>query len=195
MFERDTDDLSASERERIVKTAVSPRPVAWVGTRDASGADNLAPFSSYTYVGAEDPSVLFTASRRDGELKDTPRNVIDTEVFSVSVATADVLETVDHTAADPEEGDEFDLAGVERAECDRIDAPYVADAPIAMECTLHDRQEIHGRTMLIGDVVRFHAADAAMRDGQVDSREITTIGRLGGPYYTYTESVEFERRY
>lgn len=190
------DDLTPRERARIVKTAVSPRPVAWVGTRDDAGRDNLAPFSSYNYVGSDDPMVMFTASERDGELKDTPRNVLDTGEFSVSVVVAEATERMDHTAADPDDDtDEFELAGIPRASCERIDAPYVADSPITMECELADSQEIAGRTMIVGDVVHFRVAEDAMRDGQVDSREITTVGRLGGPYYTHADPVSFERRY
>jgi len=196
MSEYDSSDLTPRDRDRIVKTAVSPRPIAWISTRDAEGRDNLAPFSSYNYAGSANPVVVFTTSQRDGALKDTPRNALERGEFAVNVVTADVVERMDHTAADPPAGtDEFELAGVERAECTRIDAPRVADAPVTMECTLYDSMEVYDRQMILGDVVHFHVDESVTRDGKIDSRELTQAARLGGPYYTYTEPIEFERRY
>jgi len=192
----DADDLTPRERDRIVKTAVSPRPIAWVGTRDDEGRDNLAPFSSYNYVGSERPVVMFTTSLRDGDPKDTPRLALETGEFSVNVVTESAMERMDHTASALSPGEsEFDLAGVPATECERIDAPRVAAAPATMECRLHDSLEIYDRQLIFGEVVYFHVAEEATRDGQIDSRELATVGRLGGPYYTVARPIDFERRY
>src|SRR6056297_3489962 len=48
--EHAVSDLSPRERDRIVKTTVAPRPIAWISTRSPDGVDNLAPFSAYNYV-------------------------------------------------------------------------------------------------------------------------------------------------
>ena len=41
---------------------VSPRPIAWISTRDATGADNLAPYSFFNAVGATPPQGVFGSS-------------------------------------------------------------------------------------------------------------------------------------
>jgi flavin reductase (DIM6/NTAB) family NADH-FMN oxidoreductase RutF len=193
----DADDLSPDERGRIVKCAVTPRPIAWVSTRSEDGHDNLAPFSSYNYVGSSTPVLMFTSSRRDdGTPKDSPRNAIETGEFAVNVVTTPLAEAMDATSASlPPEESEFDFADVERAECARIDAPRVADAPVTMECRLHDTIELYDRLVVMGDVVHFHVDDSVLTDGRIDMRTFVTVGRLGGPYYTAAERMELERRY
>lgn len=197
MTHSDVDDLTERERARIVKSAVSPRPIAWISTRGPNGADNLAPYSSYNYVSSKNPVVLFNSPNADhGGLKDTARNALDAGEFAVNVATEPTLEAVDATADSLSPGDsEFDAASVERAECERIDAARVADAPVTLECTLHDSVEIHDRLTVFGDVVHVHVDERATTDGQIDMPKLDTVGRLGGPYYTVSDPLPFERRY
>ena len=190
---RAADDRLVS---RFVKTAVSPRPIAWVSTRSEAGVENLAPFSAYNYVSSSPPVVQINTGRRSGALKDTARNAIETGVFAVNVVTADDLERMDRTSeALPPETSEFDVAGIERTPCASIDAPRVADAAACLECTLHDTLEVYDRVCLLGDVRHLHVDEAVLTDGEIDSRKLHTAGRLGGPYYTVTEPVAYERRF
>ena len=190
-------DRTPREIARIVKTAVSPRPIAWIGTADGDGADNLAPYSSYNYVSSREPVVLFNSpNEADGGLKDTPRNALDTGEFAVNVVTEPLLERMDHSAESLPPGEsEFDAVGVTRADCRRIDAPRVAEAAVAMECTLYDSLEIHDRLMVLGEVEYVHVDDDALADGRIDQRKLPTVGRLGGPYYTVSDVTEFERQF
>jgi flavin reductase (DIM6/NTAB) family NADH-FMN oxidoreductase RutF len=64
-----------------------------------------------------------------------------------------------------------------------------------MECTLYDTFEVADRLMVLGEVVHFHVSEDVLTDGKVDQRELPTVGRLGGPYYTVSEPVEFERQF
>ncbi|MEF8868021.1 MAG: flavin reductase family protein [Haloarculaceae archaeon] len=197
MVEYDATSLTERERSRIVKSAVTPRPIAWVSSRSADGEDNLAPFSSYNYVSSSRPVVTFhSPNETHGGLKDSARNAVDTGAFAVNVVTEPLMEEMDHTSATiPAEESEFTLAGVERAECTAIDAPRVAEAPVTMECTLHDTVEVYDRLMVLGEVVHFHVAEEVTTDGEIDMRKLPTVGRLGGPYYTVSAPVEFERQF
>lgn len=189
----DVDDATTA---RAIKTLVTPRPIAWISSVGAEGVDNLAPFSAYNYLSHAPPVLHVSTSRRDGRLKDTAENVLETDVFAVNVVTADHLEAMDTTSAAIEPGEsEFDVAGVERAACTAIDAPRVADAAATMECELAETVELAGRLVLYGEVVHVHVDDDRLLDGQVDSRTMDTVGRLGGPYYTVSQPDEFERQF
>ena len=197
MPEYTVEELTSRENARIIKTAVTPRPIAWISSLDDDGNENLAPFSSYNYVVNTKPVLMFTSpAPGSGSMKDTARNIVETEEFAVNVVTRENLETMDTTAAPLDPGEsEFEYADVERASCRHISPPRVKDAVITMECTLHDTIEIYEKLMILGDVVHYHIDDAAMRDGKVDSREVATVGRLGGPYYTIAEPSPFERQF
>jgi flavin reductase (DIM6/NTAB) family NADH-FMN oxidoreductase RutF len=197
MHEFDPSERSDDEIARFVKTAVTPRPIAWISTRSEDGIDNLAPFSSYNYVSLQEPTVLFNTPNGDrNELKDTARNALDTEEFVVNVVTEADIERMDHTSASlPPDESEFDLVDVDRGECRTVSAPRVADATISMECTLHDSLAVHDKLMILGDVEYVHVDEERLTDGKLDARDLDTVGRLGGPYYTVSEPVPFERQF
>lgn len=191
------DELSRDENNRLIHTAVTPRPIAWISTIDADGNDNLAPFSSYNYVGSSQPVVVFNSpNQASGRMKDTARNALETEEFAVNVVTEPFLEQMDETSASlPPEESEFDFANIERADCQTIAPPRVAGAAVTMECTLYDAIEVYEKLMVLGDVQYYHVTDATLSNGKIDSRNITTIGRLGGPYYTTASPIDFERQH
>lgn len=197
MVEIRANEISRDENNRLIHTAVTPRPIAWISTIDMDGNENLAPFSSYNYVGSSQPVVLFNSpNEASGRMKDTARNALETEEFAVNVVTEPFLEQMDDTSASlPPEESEFDFADINRAECQTIAAPRVAGAAVTMECTLYDSIEVYEKLMILGDVQYYHVADEALSNGKIDSRNITTIGRLGGPYYTTASPIEFERQH
>src|SRR5690349_942033 len=107
-------DLSAEACYKLLSGLVVPRPIAWISTRDAGGLVNLAPFSCYTFVCSKPPMVGVNIGRRDGELKDTARNIRDMKEFVVNIGDASMLEMI-HRSADeyePHEG-EAQLLGLQ----------------------------------------------------------------------------------
>ncbi|SEK69101.1 flavin reductase family protein [Haloferax larsenii] len=171
---------------RLLSGAVIPRPIAWVSTRD-DGADNLAPYSFFTVASIDPPIVVFAPVGRGDDLKDTPRNAIEHGEFVVNVVTRDLVDQMNQTAATVSAGvDEFDHAGVEKAESTVVDAPRVADAHVAFECTLHDTVEMGSSTLVFGEVVHVHVADGVLTDGKLDTTKLEAVGRLAGSQYVHT---------
>lgn len=189
-------DMEPRERSRIVKSIVNPRPIAWVSTVSEDGTENLAPFSAYNYVSSSPPVVLFSSGTTGDRWKDSAENALATGEFAVNVVTERLAERMDHTsvALEPTES-EFEVAGVERADCEVISAPRVADAAATMECRLYDTLEVYDRLVVLGEAVYFHLDDALMTDGRIDARKVDTVGRLGGPYYTGADRIELERQF
>ncbi|AUX08416.1 flavin reductase [Halalkaliarchaeum desulfuricum] len=197
MNEYSANALDSNENKRIIQTAVTPRPIAWISTVDERGNENLAPFSSYTYVGSSQPVVVFNSpSEASGRMKDTARNALETEEFAVNIVTEALIEEMDRTAASLSPGEsEFEFATVEPAACRQITPPRVAEAAVTMECTLHDTIEVYEKLMILGDVQHYHIAEDVLKDRKIDSQKLHTVGRLGGPYYTIANPIEFERQF
>lgn len=187
----DIDSLPAGGVGQFLSAAVSPRPIAWISTRSPEGVDNLAPYSACTHVSADPPVVAVAVSGREaGGEKDTARNVRETEAFAINVVTEALVEAMDATAADlPPEESEFDAVGIGRAACERIDPPRVADAPLAMECTLYDSLAVGDRTLLLGEVVFVHAADEVLSDGELDAERLGAVGHVGRTTYARSEPL------
>lgn len=181
---------------RVVTSAVVPRPIGWISTRTPGGGDNLAPYSFFTAVSASPPVVAFSAGSRDGRRKDSAANAIETEEFACNLVTESLLEAMDETSADLDPADsEFDLADLERADAVAIDVPLVAAAPLQFECRLYDALDVYDNTLVLGEVVFVHVDDALLTDGKLDTRKVDAVGRLGGPFYSAIDQLEFRRQY
>ncbi|WP_396612735.1 flavin reductase family protein [Haloferax sp. S1W] len=171
---------------RVLSGAVIPRPIAWVSTHNED-ADNLAPYSFFTVASIDPPIVVFAPVGRGDSLKDTPRNAIEHGEFVINIVTGDLVEAMNQTAATVDSGvDEFEHAGIEKAESTVVDAPRVADAHVAFECTLHDTIEMGSSTLVFGEVVHVHVADNVLTDGKLDTTKLDAVGRLAGSQYATT---------
>src|SRR3954465_4026203 len=92
---------------------IVPRPIAFVSTRSAVGHVNLAPFSFFMGVAGEPPLLALSVSTREGEPKDTARNLLETGEFVVNAATEEHAEQVNHASGDyAHDVDEFALTGL-----------------------------------------------------------------------------------
>ncbi|MFW5964973.1 MAG: flavin reductase family protein [Natronomonas sp.] len=190
-------DIDKRVSSRIVKSAVTPRPIGWISTTSTDGVDNLAPFSCYNYISSDYPTVMFSSKVKDGgKPKDTARNVAANGEFVVNVVTERLAERMDRTSAElPATESEFDFADLDRAESTHVTPPRVADALISMECTAIESLEIHDRGVFFGEVETFHIADDVLVDGKVEMDHLDTVGRLGGPYYTSVNRMEMTREF
>ncbi|NIY99489.1 flavin reductase family protein, partial [Salipiger sp. HF18] len=116
---------------------VTPRPIGWISTRGALG-DNLAPYSFFNAVAYVPPQVMFasTSTKEDrGDTKDSVAQLRESGVFCVNIVEEAMRDAMNATSGPWQAGqDEFDLAGIEKAECRTIDCPRVAAAPAALEC-------------------------------------------------------------
>lgn len=189
------DTLSGRQRYRLLTSLVVPRPIGWLGTRSLDGKPNLAPFSYFNGLSASTMLVGASIGQRRGGAgaepvwKDTLLNVRETEAFSVNIVTERHLEAMVRTSGGwPRGTDEFREAGLIPAECETINAPYVADAPAVLECRLFKLVELDAPNMLaIGEVLAVRLAPALTVEEEtmhVDVESLRPVGRLGLDQYT-----------
>lgn len=184
-MEFDLAKLSVQETYLRMVQLITPRPIAWVSTLSIDGVPNLAPYSFFSGIGANPPTVCFApANKGNGQPKDTLENVRRTGQFVVNIVTESVSlamhQSADDLAADV---DEFEFIGIEKAASVKVKPPRVKDAVAAMECTLHSAIGLGtgpgGANLVIGNVVYIH-----VDDDLVDEKVIHTIGRVGRREYT-----------
>jgi len=191
----DTATLTGRQRYELLTGLVVPRPIGWLSTWGEDGVPNLAPFSYFAALSAS--PMLVGASighRRDGP-KDTLVNIRRRGAFCTNVVSEPLLAEMNATSAEvPPDVDEFRLAGLTAARSERVDAPYVGEAPAVFECVL--RQEVpltHApNTLVIGEVVGvLLREDLELEEGTLRARpeDLRPVGRLGGPAYAMPGEV------
>ena len=176
---------------------VVPRPIAWVSTVDHSGRPNLAPFSFFGGVTSSPPTVMTSVGRRDGERKDTARNLLATRECVVHVPHRPLAEQMVATAADLPYGEsELAAAGLTPVPARDVSAPRVEEAAIALEARLARHLEVGDGPVdvFLLEIIRFHVRDEFVVDGLPDPGRMAAVGRLGGRAYCDTADVFEVRR-
>ena len=179
---------------KLMIGSIVPRPIGFISSIDSNGRRNLAPFSFFNGVCSNPPTVLFCPSiRKDGQRKDTWRNVESTGEFVVNIVSEDIAEQMNLTSADfPPEVDEFTVSGLTPVPSDCVKPPRVKESKISMECAVThivpiNDSEPGGGCVVIGRIIRFHIADELFDHFRIDPARLQAIGRMGGPTYTRTQ--------
>lgn len=173
---------------------ITPRPIAWISTRDADGAPNLAPYSFFNGVAYTPPQVVFasTSAKPDQDgTKDTVANIQATGVFCVNIVEFAARDAMNASSATlPRDVNEFDAAGVTQEACKTIDCDRVANAPAALECRLTQIVDLLGEAnkLVIGAVCGIHLRDDCIVDGIFDVTRFQPLARLG--YRDYARVTE-----
>ena len=177
---------------------VVPRPIGWISTLSAEGVPNLAPYSFFNAVAYTPPQVMFaaTSNHQFGGLKDAVADAQATGEFVVNVATWDLREQMNASAVPaPREVDEFEYAGLTKAESRLVTCPRVAESPVHLECRYTKSLEVlsddpdEPNTVVFGEVVGVHIDDSVLVDGRVDFLKLRPVGRLG--YLDFVEVDSF----
>jgi len=189
----DPDKNDHGLRRNPFKSCVVPRPIGWISSISAEGIHNLAPFSQFQNLTFDPPYVMFAANQNSLEArKDTVVNVEQTGEFVYNMATYDLRDAVNRSAAEvPPEVDEFDLAGVTKAPSIKVRPCRVAESPVQFECRYYQTIRLPGNgpmgtvDVIIGRVVFVHIKDEVLtQDGRLDILKVRPLARLG--YYDYT---------
>jgi len=174
---------------------ITPRPIGWISTRGAAGADNLAPYSFFNGVAYTPPQVMFatTGAKTDRAIgKDSLANIKETKVFCVNIveyAMRDAMNATSATLAANES--EFDHASIEPVECNQIACKRVAGAPASLECKMTQIVQIEGADnyVVFGEVVGVHMRDDCLVDGRFDVTRFQPLARLGYRDYSVVRDV------
>lgn len=202
----DMSEMPAPERYKLMVNTITPRPIAWVVTVDASGRRNAAPFSCFNAMVSEPPLLAFgigSDSVRPGvAMKDTLRAIRETGEFTISMVDEANLEAMNVTAANaPPEVDEIELAGLECAASTHVKPPYIASAPAAFECRVWQLIEpAPNSAIVLGEVIAVHMEDRLIGDEngrlRIDNPAMKLVGRTHGAgwYVGNADSRQIDRK-
>ncbi|MCK4860863.1 MAG: flavin reductase family protein [Rhodobacteraceae bacterium] len=177
------------------KAIVSPRPIGWISTVDAQGRANLAPYSFFNAVTDNPPMVMFasTGAKPDQSYaKDSVANIRATGEFVVNIVSLELKDLMNSSSGALAAGsDEFEHAGITKADCNIVKAPRVAASPASLECKLFKIIDLPGENnvMVLGEVVGVHLDDTVIVNGIFDVTRYTPLARLGYKDYTSVTDV------
>ena len=195
-IEIDVTKLNTRDAYRMMIGAIVPRPIAWVSTISSTGTSNLAPFSFFTGVCINPPTLLFCPTNHpNGKEKDTLRNIRETREFVVNLVSEELAQQMNQSSADyPPEISEFQEVGLLATPSHFVKAPRVKESPINFECRLQQIITI-GRDgpgsghVVLGEIIYAHFAEGIYENGRVAIDRVKPIARLDGQNYCPVREV------
>jgi len=143
-------------------TLVLPTPVWVIGTYDSEGRPN-AMTAAWGGVACSKPPAVSVSLR---EATYSYANIVDRKAFTVSVPSAHQARQADFLGvASGRDVDKFSAAGLTATRSDLVDAPYVAEFPLCLECRLLHALKIGLHTLFVGEIVDVKADEEVLVDG------------------------------
>ncbi|PAD68650.1 hypothetical protein CHH83_12445 [Bacillus sp. 7586-K] len=185
------DPMQNTEREnyKLLIGSIIPRPIAFVTSMSKEGILNGAPFSYFSIVSANPPMISLSIQRKEGNQKDTARNILATKEFVVHIVDDTNVEKVNKTAAIlPPEQSEIELANLTPITSKKLSIPGVKEAKVRMECILENSLQLGGNEtpscdLIIGRIVQYHIDEDIYEQGRIDPIGLSAISRLAGNDY------------
>lgn len=196
----DPNDLTQRENYKLLIGSIIPRPVAVVSTQSADGIVNIAPFSFFNIVSSEPVILSLAIQRKEGELKDTARNLLATKEAVVHILDQTNVQEANKTAALlPADQSELTVSGFTTTTSKMIAVPGLKEASVRLETILHQHVPIKKdqqttADLLLLEVVGYQIAEDVYQDGKIDPRALQAVSRLAGnSYATIGEIFDIKR--
>jgi len=141
------------------ETLVYPTPAWVVGTYDADGKPNVMTVA-WGGICCSDPPCVAVSMRKATY---SYGNIVQRKAFTVNVPSeAHARETDFFGIASGRSVDKFSAAGLTPARSDLVDAPYVSEFPLILECEVIHTIELGLHTQFVGRIVDVKAEEAVL---------------------------------
>jgi flavin reductase (DIM6/NTAB) family NADH-FMN oxidoreductase RutF len=194
----DLGELGQTERAKLLKAIVTPRPIAWVVSNSTIGQVNVAPFSFFNLVSTNPPTIVVgieSSARGAAPVKDTLANVRESGFFSVNLVSRSVAHAMAATAKELPPGvNEAALAKLTLVPGKSIPVPHIAESPASMECSVVQEIDLgSGSALIVATVLAIRIEEEFILDAQrfyVDTPRLDLVARMHGAGW-YASAPEF----
>jgi flavin reductase (DIM6/NTAB) family NADH-FMN oxidoreductase RutF len=141
------------------KTLPLPAPVWVVGTYDAAGRANVMTASWVGICCSKPPCVSVSLRKATYSYG----NIVARQAFTICVPSEQYIKTTDYWGiASGRDVDKFAKVGLNAVASDLVDAPYVEEFPVVMECKVIHTIEIGSHTQFIGEILDIKIEEAIL---------------------------------
>jgi flavin reductase (DIM6/NTAB) family NADH-FMN oxidoreductase RutF len=152
------------------KTIIYPTPVLVIGTYDSNGKAN-AMTASWGGICCSQPPCIAVSLRKATYSYD---NIVEHKAFTINIPSEDYIREADYfgTVSGRKE-DKFAITGLTPVKSDLVDAPYIREFPLILECKVIHTFEIGLHTQFIGEVMDLKAEESVL--GEIGVPDIEKV--------------------
>jgi flavin reductase (DIM6/NTAB) family NADH-FMN oxidoreductase RutF/nitroreductase len=164
-----------------VRAELYPKPALVIGSYDSEGKPNIM---TAAWIGICNSNPLSIAvSMRPATY--SYGNVTETGFFTVNIPSSDMVRYVDYAGRfSGRDVDKFKETGLTPVKAEFVNAPYIKEFPIVIECEVTAFHELGSHRQFIGKVIDVKVDEAILdANGKVDVALLNPLIYAGGNYY------------
>ncbi|KIW71275.1 hypothetical protein PV04_03458 [Phialophora macrospora] len=195
------------ENYKLLVSAVTPRPIAFVSTRSRDGSsENLAPMSFFQLVNVDPPIFALAVTSPMADAKDTLRNLLDTGECVINMVSEGFVEAMNATSINSPYGvSEWDISGLTPVyDCKTVAPARVRESVFSIEGKLESVRDFSSRrnpgtrsgSLELIEGTHFWVREDALKDDgtSLDLEVLRPVSRLGGiAFGRTTQFIELPR--
>lgn len=152
------------------KTIVYPTPVLIVGSYGADGRPNVMN-AAWGGVCCSDPPCVAISLRK---ARHTYDNIVLRKAFTISIPSEAHAQEADYFGlVSGKTHDKFAQSGLTAVRSELVDAPYVDEFPVVLECKLVHSFDLGAHTQFVGQIL-----DAKLDESVLDSEGVPDVTKI-----------------
>jgi flavin reductase (DIM6/NTAB) family NADH-FMN oxidoreductase RutF len=154
------------------KTLLYPTPVLVVGSYDKAGKPNAMTAAWGGICCSKPPCVAISLRKATA----THGNIVARQAFTISIPSEKHVNQADYLGlASGRSVDKFAVAKLTPVKSDLVDAPYVQEFSLVLECRLVQTIELGLHTQFVGEVLDVKAEEAVLDGGLVAIKKMNPL--------------------
>ena len=165
------------------ETLLYPTPVWVIGSYDKDGRANVMT-ASWAGICCSGPAAVTVSVRKQ---RYTYENITSRGAFTVNIPSEKYVKEVDYIGmASGRKTDKFADCGLTPVKSELVDAPFIEEFPVVVECKLIHTLDVGVHTMFVGEILDVKCEEEAIdSSGGADVEKIKTyaFSPMSGKYY------------
>ena len=158
------------KRSLGAKTLIVPTPAWIIGSYDAQGRPN-GMTAAWGGICCSDPPCVAVSLRKATY---THGNIVQRKAFTVSVPSQSQVKAADYIGlVSGREADKLATAGLTPVRSELVDAPYIEQCPLVLECKVLHVIELGLHTQFVGQIL-----DVKAEEGVLDAAGMPDIEKI-----------------
>ena len=164
-------------------TFAMPSPVWVVGSYGEGGEPNIMTAAWGGICCSAPPCVAVSLQKP----RATYQNILNHQAFTISIPSSIHLVETDYVGiASGKNSDKFSIAKLTAVKSDLVDAPYVQEFPLILECKLLQAIELGMHTQFIGEIV-----DVKAEEHVLDEKGMPTLEKVNPIVFSAPERMYY----
>ena len=156
-----------------VKTLACPTPLWVVGTYDSEGKPNVMTIAWGGICCSKPQSVNISLRKATYSYS----NIIDRKAFTINIPSEKYAKEADYFGiVTGSKTNKFADTGLTPLKSDLVDAPYIKEFPLILECKMAHNTEIGTHTLFVGEIIDVKADESVLgENGLPDINKVQPV--------------------